>query len=323
MRFHSGERAPGRGRNVSGCRENRHCQRVAAEGLTRLSFPRAAAIRVASWPPLAREPIISLSTASIPAGQLLVGAGAALLAGIVNSIAGGGTLLTFPALIAAGLSPIVANATSTVALLPAALGSMVGYRGELTGARRWATLFAVPSLVGGAIGAALLLHTSSAAFDRIVPWLVFGATALFLAQRPILRVVRGTHVVVGDDDALTARTPSMALLAGQLLVGIYGGYFGAGIGILMLAALGLMGFTNIHRMNGLKNWGGFCMNLVAAVSFAASGIVRWPVVLGMAVGSIAGGYVGARAAQRVPQQVVRGAVAAVGVLSGIWLLARL
>jgi len=266
---------------------------------------------------------ISLSTTSIPAGQLLVGAGAALLAGIVNSIAGGGTLLTFPALIAAGLSPIVANATSTVALLPAALGSMVGYRGELTGAQRWATLFAVPSLVGGAIGAALLLHTSSAAFDRIVPWLVFGATALFLAQRPILRFVRGSHAVVGDDDALTARTPSMALLAGQLFVGIYGGYFGAGIGILMLAALGLMGFTNIHRMNGLKNWGGFCMNLVAAVSFAVSGIVRWPVALGMAVGSIAGGYVGARAAQRVPQQVVRGAVAAVGVLSGIWLLARL
>jgi uncharacterized membrane protein YfcA len=103
---------------------------------------------------------------------------------------------------------------------------------------------------------------------------------------------------------------------------VYGGYFGAGIGILMLAALGFMGFTNIHRMNGLKNWGGFCVNLVAAAGFAVSGIVRWPVALGMAVGSIAGGYIGARAAQRVPQHVVRAAVAAVGVLSGIWLLAR-
>jgi uncharacterized membrane protein YfcA len=200
---------------------------------------------------------------------------------------------------------------------------MIGYRGELTGARRWATLFAVPSLVGGAIGAALLLHTSNAAFDRIVPWLVFGATALFLAQRPLLRLVRGSAAVEGDDDALTARAPSLALLGGQLLVGIYGGYFGAGIGILMLASLGLMGFTNIHRMNGLKNWGGFCMNLVAALSFAVGGIVRWPVALGMAVGSIAGGYVGARAALRVPQNIVRGAVAAVGVLSGIWLLVRL
>jgi len=269
-----------------------------------------------------RESPISLSTTSIPAAQLLVGAGAALLAGIVNSIAGGGTLLTFPALIAAGLSPIVANATSTVALLPAALSSMVAYRGELTGATRWASLFAVPSLVGGAIGAALLLHTSNAAFDHIVPWLVLGATALFLTQRALLRLVRGAAIAT-DDDALMARTPSLLLLTGQLLVGIYGGYFGAGIGILMLASLGLMGFTNIHRMNGLKNWGGFCMNLVAALTFAASGIVRWPVALGMAVGSIVGGYIGARAALRVPQEIVRGAVALVGVLSGIWLLARL
>jgi len=177
--------------------------------------------------------------------------------------------------------------------------------------------------MGGAIGAVLLLHTSNAAFDHIVPWLVFGATALFLTQRPLLRLVRGSAGVQPDDDALMARTPSPALLTGQLLVGIYGGYFGAGIGILMLASLGLMGFANIHRMNGLKNWGGFCMNLVAALTFAMSGIVRWPVALGMALGSIAGGYIGARAALRVPQEIVRGAVAAVGVLSGIWLLARL
>ena len=221
------------------------------------------------------------------------------------------------------MSPIVANATSTVALLPAALSSMVGFRGERSGARRWASLFAVPSLIGGAIGAVLLLRTSNAAFDRIVPWLVLGATALFLSQRALLRLVHGSPTRAAGDDALMARTPSLALLIGQLLVGIYGGYFGAGIGILMLASLGLMGFTNIHRMNGLKNWGGFCMNLVAALTFAASGIVRWPVALGMAVGSIAGGYIGARAALRVPQEMVRGAVAAVGVLSGIWLLARL
>jgi uncharacterized membrane protein YfcA len=176
--------------------------------------------------------------------------------------------------------------------------------------------------VGGGIGAFLLLHTSSAAFDLIVPWLVLGATALFLLQRPLLRLVRGGTAVDLDDDALSLRRPSMGLLAGQLLVGVYSGYFGAGIGILMLAALGFMGFTNIHRMNGLKNWGGFCINLVAAVGFAASGIVRWPVAFAMAIGSIVGGYIGARAAQRVPQQVVRTAVAAVGVLSGIWLLVR-
>jgi uncharacterized protein len=245
-----------------------------------------------------------------------------MAAGFVNAIAGGGTLLTFPALIAAGLSPLSANATSTVALLPGALSSMLGYRGELAGVRRWAALFSAPSLVGGGIGAFLLLHTSSADFDLIVPWLVLGATALFLLQRPLLRLVRGTATADPDDDALSLRRPSFGLLAGQLLVGVYGGYFGAGIGILMLAALGFMGFTNIHRMNGLKNWGGFCINLVAAAGFAASGIVRWPVAFGMAIGSIVGGYIGARAAQRVPQKVVRTSVAAVGVLSGIWLLVR-
>jgi uncharacterized membrane protein YfcA len=265
---------------------------------------------------------LPLPSAPVSPLQLAIGAGAALVAGIVNAIAGGGTLLTFPALVAAGLSPLNANATSTVALLPGALSSMWGYRNELAGGRRWAALFAIPSLMGGVLGAVLLLHTPSDAFDHIVPWLVLGATALFLAQRPLLRLVRGARPHPGDD-LLTSRPPSLALLGGQLLVGLYGGYFGAGAGILMLAALGLMGFTNIHRMNGLKNWGGFCMNLVATLSFAVSGIVRWPVALVMAVGAVAGGYIGARAALRVSQEAVRGAVAAVGVLSGLWLLARL
>jgi uncharacterized membrane protein YfcA len=253
--------------------------------------------------------------------RLLVGALAALVAGMVNSVAGGGTLLTFPALIAAGLTPLTANATSTVALLPAALSSMHGYRSELSGARRWATALAVPSLIGGAVGALLLLHTPGATFDRIVPWLVLGATGLFLVQRPLLRYVRGPSFV-HDPDAIHRRPVTASLLIGQLFVGVYGGYFGAGVGILMLAALGFMGFSNIHQMNGLKNWGGFCMNLVAAGIFAFSGIVDWPVALTMAVGSMAGGYLGARMAQRVPQDAVRGAVTAVGILSGVWLLLR-
>jgi uncharacterized membrane protein YfcA len=252
--------------------------------------------------------------------RLIVAAAAAIAAGAVNSVAGGGTLLTFPALIAAGLTPLTANATSTVALLPAALSSMHGYREELTGARRWAVALAVPSLVGGGLGAWLLLRTSDATFDRVVPWLVLGATALFLLQRPLLRWLRGGHP---DLDAESERhAPTPLLLGAQLVVGAYGGYFGAGVGILTLAALGFMGFTNIHRMNGLKNWSGFCMNLVAAVTFAVSGIVDWPVALSMAAGSIVGGYAGARAARLVPQQAVRGLVAVVGTVSGIWLLVR-
>jgi uncharacterized membrane protein YfcA len=252
--------------------------------------------------------------------RLLVAAGAALLAGMVNAVAGGGTLLTFPSLVAAGLTPLAANATSTVALLPASLSSMHGYRGELAGARRWAMMLAAPSVIGGGIGALLLLHTSSRTFDRIVPWLVFGATTLFALQRPLLRWIRGPHVAEGGEPE--KHLPPPLLMLAQLAVGVYGGYFGAGIGILMLAALGFMGFENIHRMNGLKNWGAFCMNLVAALTFAFSGIVDWPVAASMAVGSIAGGYVGARAAQRVPQVAVRRVVALVGGASGIWLLTR-
>jgi len=223
--------------------------------------------------------------------------------------------------VAAGLTPLNANATSTVALLPGSLSAMWGYRGELTGARRWATLFAIPSLLGGTVGALLLLRTPSDAFDRIVPWLVLGATALFLAQRPILRLVRGSRPQPGDD-LLSSRPPSLGLLAGQFLVGIYGGYFGAGIGILMLAALGLMGFSNIHRMNGLKNWGGFCMNLVASAIFAFTGRVDWPIALSMALAAVTFGYLGSRLAQRVGAAPVRRAVIAVGLVSGVWMLVR-
>jgi hypothetical protein len=254
--------------------------------------------------------------------RLLLVAISAFLAGIMNAIAGGGTLLTFPALIALGLSPLTANATSTVALVPGALTSMLGYRGELNGARKWAVALFLPSLVGGGLGAQLLLHTPGSTFGHVVPWLVLGATTLFVAQKPLLRWIRGHQTTTLDDDALTAAGATAPLLAWQFLIGIYGGYFGAGVGILMLAALGFMGFTNLHRMNGLKNWGGFCMNMVASVTFAFSGLVNWPVALTMAGAAMMGGYLGSRAAQRVPQHYVRAVVVLIGFTSGIWLLIR-
>jgi uncharacterized membrane protein YfcA len=266
--------------------------------------------------------VILAVVAPLPIGRLLVAAVAALVAGVMNSVAGGGTLLTFPALIAAGLSPLAANATSTVALVPAALSSMLGYRSELAGSRRWVVGLAFPCLAGGVTGALLLLHTSNATFERVVPWLVLGATTLFLVQRPLLRWIRRHEESIPGAADVESRPPAPRLLAWQFLVAIYGGYFGAGVGILMLAALGFMGFTNIHRMNGLKNWGGFCMNLVAAITFAVSGIVDWPVALSMAVGSIAGGYIGARGAQRLPQGAVRALVATIGLGSGVWLMLR-
>lgn len=241
----------------------------------------------------------------------------ALIAGVMNSFAGGGTLVTFPALVALGVPPINANATSTVALWPGAVGSMWGYRGELRGSRVWALGFAVPSLLGGALGAWLLLRTPAERFAAIVPWLVIGATVLFMVQRPVMRWI-GKHKVESDHE-LTARRPPPSVLVYQFLVSIYGGYFGAGVGILMLAALGFMGLRNIHRMNGLKNWGGLCMNAVAAIMFAFSSLVNWPLAVAMAVGAMAGGYIGSRTAQRVPQEFVRSSVVIIGLVSGVLL----
>jgi hypothetical protein len=256
----------------------------------------------------------------LPTIKLALVVVSAMIAGIMNSIAGGGTLVTFPALVALGVPPINANATSTVALWPGAVGSMWGYRRELRGSRPWALGFALPSLLGGGLGAWLLLRTPAERFAHLVPWLVLGATVLFMAQRPLMRWLAGSSAPSMDQDAvLTSRRPPLSILIFQFLVGIYGGYFGAGIGILMLAALGFMGLHNIHRMNGLKNWGGLCINAVAATMFAFSSLVEWPVALAMAVGAVSGGYLGSRTAQRVPQNLVRGAVVAIGLISGLLL----
>jgi uncharacterized membrane protein YfcA len=247
---------------------------------------------------------------------------AAGIGAMMNAVAGGGTLVTFPALVALGVPPITANATSTVALWPGTMASMWGYRRELSGARRWAIAFAIPSLVGGVTGALLLLVTPEQRFAALVPWLILGATALFIAQQPLMKALtdRGglRPLSRGADGSLGP--PSTAFLFYQLLVGVYGGYFGAGAGILMLAALGLMGLTNIHQMNGLKNWGGGVMNLVAVVVFAVSGIVNWPVALTMAVGAGLGGIAGSLLAQRVGQVWVRRAIVGIGLGSGLAML---
>lgn len=256
-----------------------------------------------------------------PLFLLTVGLAAALGA-VVNAVAGGGTLITFPALVALGVPPIVANATSTVALWPGTVSSMWGYRRELVGARRWAVAFAVPSFAGGIVGAFLLLGTPEKRFAAIVPWLILGATALFMAQRPLMRALAQAgsvrRAIAGADGRLLP--PSAAFLAYQFLVSIYGGYFGAGAGILMLASLGLMGLTNIHQMNGLKNWGGGVMNLVAVVIFAFSGIVDWPIALAMAFGAGIGGIGGSLLAQRVGQTWVRRAIVVIGLSAGLAML---
>ena len=246
---------------------------------------------------------------------------AAAAGGAINSIAGGGTLLTFPAIVWLGVPPILASATSTVALWPGSFGSMWAYRRELTGTRAWLLWFTAPSVLGGTAGALLLMRTSPERFDRWVPFLVLGATLLFVLQGPLRRRLRPR--AAGEcPESDTLPRPSSWFLVAQFAVAVYGGYFGAGIGILMLATLGAMGLVNIHRMNGLKNWGAMCVNAVAALLFIVNGMVLWPVALAMAAGGLAGGYGGARLALRVGQDWVRRAVVFIGFAAFVWLLVR-
>ncbi len=248
---------------------------------------------------------------------------AALVAGAVNSVAGGGTLLTFPALLAA-LGPghaVVANATSTVALVPGSLSAFWGYRGEMERgtARRDLLWLGLPSLLGGAAGAFLLLHTPDKAFARLVPWLILGATGLFMLQGALGRRAQQSEDAARDP---AARRGLAWVMAFQFFVAVYGGFFGAGIGILMLAALGFVGLSNIHRMNGLKNYAAVCINGVAALTFIVGRKVSWPLALLMMVGAIAGGYGGAGLAQRLGQANVRRLVVAVGLTIGAVMLYR-
>lgn len=266
--------------------------------------------------------------------QLLVLFVASALGGAVNSVAGGGTLLTFPALIWIGhANPAllwgdqvekIANATSTVALWPGQLSSLWGYRKEIGQSQNTILLFAVPSFLGGLIGALLLLHTPAGIFKHLVPYLILTATLLFMSQETVSRALRklaerrkAEQGAVPEDsrpaDLVTiAPAARVGVLLFQLLVAIYGGYFGAGIGILMLAALGLMGFTNIHRMNGLKNINGLCINAVAAGLFIANRLVDWRFAALMAAGSILGGYGGAGTARRIGQKNVRRIIIFIG-----------
>ncbi|MBX9929444.1 MAG: sulfite exporter TauE/SafE family protein [Gemmatimonadaceae bacterium] len=256
----------------------------------------------------------------LPPETLLTAALAAAIGGAINAIAGGGTLVTFPALLALGVAPVAANATSTVALWPGTMASLWGYRRAIAGAGVWARAWALPSLAGGFVGSWLLLRTPDARFAALVPWLILGATALFMAQPLVLRHLAGTGMVASIDP--TREAPPTRFLLFQFLGAVYGGYFGAGLGIVMLAAMGLMGLRDIHQMNGLKNVGGGAINLVAVVLFATSGIVRWPLATVMLIGAMIGGYGGSRLAQRVGAAWVRRAVVVIGLSSAVYAFVR-
>ena len=227
---------------------------------------------------------------------------------MINAVAGGGTLLTFPVLLFFGTKPVIANATSTVALVIGTAGSIFGFQRQLRVIRPWLARLVPVSILGGWLGSLLLTRSGDQLFAVLVPYLILFATVLFLLQE-VIRKWMGPPAPNAVPRHLTA--PWLAV-GFQFAVALYGGYFGAGIGILMLASLGLIGLTNIHQMNALKNVLGSLINLVAAAGFVASGMVDWNRAGVMTVGAVTGYYLGASLSQRIPQVIVRRTVTAIG-----------
>jgi uncharacterized membrane protein YfcA len=233
---------------------------------------------------------------------------AGALGGALNSVAGGGSFIAFPALLFTGVPPIPANATNTIALWTAAAASGGAYRKRLDVPRRVMIPLLAASLVGGLLGALLLLKTPAQTFMRVLPWLTLGATLLFAFGKKLAG--SRESVIKGDHEASTPALTCTTLF--QFGVAIYGGYFGGGMGIVMLAMLAVLGMTDIHAMNALKSVLGFVINGVAVVTFVVAGAVDWKHGIAMTAGGIVGGYVGAHYALKMPQSWIRVFVVLVG-----------
>jgi uncharacterized protein len=245
---------------------------------------------------------------------------AALAAGAINSVAGGGSFISFPALLFSGIAPIAANATNTAAVWPGTVASTVAYRKVFTPeARHLLPPLIVTGVIGGVLGARILLLTPQVTFMRIVPWLLLGATLLFVFSGPITTWIRGRAQLQAGELPGHARgsgSGSRALMIGvlflELLVSIYVGYFGAGTGILFLSLLALVGMEDIHAMNGMKTLLVSIVNGVALVTFIFARVIVWPQALLMLVGALLGGYGGAYIAQKMNPQHVRWLVIVIG-----------
>ncbi len=223
---------------------------------------------------------------------------AAFVGSAINSVAGGGTFLTFPVLILGGLTASQANIMSTIALWPGSVASALAYRGQLQVARSLLSRFVVVSVAGSAIGTFTFLYTPEAVFAWLVPWLLLVATLIFTF---------GGRVRIAKADMATTHG-----FVAQFFIAVYGGYFGAGIGILMLAMLQWLGLSHIHQMNALKTVLGSAINAVAVLIFVLSGSVLWPVAAVMIAGAVCGGVIGAKIALRVSPRIVRSLVIATG-----------
>lgn len=231
---------------------------------------------------------------------------AGALGGALNAVAGGGSFIAFPALLFSGVAPIAANATNTVALWMGVTASTGAYRKHLDISRRLMIPLTITSLMGGIAGAYLLLHTPAQTFLRVLPWLMLGATLLFVFGS---RLSRGSKSGVAHDATTSALTVAVLY---ELVVAVYGGYFGGGVGILNLAMLAAIGMTDIHAMNALKVVLGGIINGIAVITFIVAGAVAWKQGTVMILGALLGGYFGAHYAQKLPSACIRGFVIAVG-----------
>ena len=258
--------------------------------------------RLAKWRPASIS--VTPNNLTLEIITLLFFAG--VLGGALNAVAGGGSFIAFPALLFAGVPAIPANATNTIALWTAAAASGGAYRKRLDVPRSVMIPLLAASLIGGLAGAFLLLRTPAHTFMRVLPWLTLGATLLFAFGKKLA----GGRDSVLEHDASTGALAAATLF--QLAVAVYGGYFGGGMGIVMLAMLAALGMTDIHAMNALKSVMGFVINGVAVVVFVVERAVYWKHGLVMIVGGILGGYVGAHYAQKLPPTWIRGFVVLVG-----------
>ncbi|MDF5714105.1 MAG: sulfite exporter TauE/SafE family protein [Rhizonema sp. NSF051] len=224
--------------------------------------------------------------------------GTAFIAGGLNAVAGGGSFITFPTLIFTGVPPIAANATNNTALWVAALASAGAYRKDLGIPQRELLLLSATSLVGGLLGSLALLYTSPNVFQKLIPYLLLLATLVFTFGEPF-------KAWFGRQKSSPESPPLFNLMLAQGAIAIYGGFFGAGLGILMLATLSFLGIKNIHAMNAFKTFLGSCINGIAIVPFVFAGVIAWPQAILMAVGSSLGGYLSAHYARRLEARIIR------------------
>jgi uncharacterized protein len=234
--------------------------------------------------------------------------GTAFVAGGLNAVAGGGSFITFPTLIFTGISPIAANATNTTAMWVASLVSVGAYRRDFDVERRVLVILTIASIVGGAAGSIALLYMPSDVFKKLIPYLLLLATGVFIFGESC------KNWILSWDKTKKAQPPQIIyLVIAQLLIAIYGGFFGAGAGILMLASLTMFGFKDMNTMNALKSFLGTCFNGIAVLLFISAGLIAWPQSILMAVGGSLGGYVIARFARKIPPQIIRAFVSIIAV----------